>query len=55
MYTVLDGEDIAVGCVCIYPARADPDITEVRSWVTASRTGPDLVLHETIDNWHAVN
>ncbi len=36
-YTVVDDEDGVVGCVYIYPSRADPDITEVRSWVTANR------------------
>jgi hypothetical protein len=50
-YTVLDDEDAVVGCVYIYPSRADPDITEVRSWVTASRADLDSVLHETVDSW----
>lgn len=40
-YTVLDDEDV----VDMYPSRADPDIIEVRSWVTASRTELDSVLH----------
>ena len=50
-YTVLDEEDDVVGCVYIYPSRADPDITEVRSWVTAQRAELDPVLHEAVDNW----
>ena len=50
-YTVLDDEDVVVGCVYIYPSRADPDITEVRSWVTASRAELDSVLHKTVDSW----
>ena len=41
-YTVLDDEDLVLGCVYIYPSRADPDVTEVRSWVTASRAGAGL-------------
>src|SRR5450631_1941032 len=50
-YTVLDDEDVVVGCVYIYPSRADPAITEVRSWVTASRAELDSVLHETVHSW----
>jgi hypothetical protein len=50
-YTVLDDEDVVVGCVYIYPSRADPEITEVRSWVTASRAELDSVLHATVDSW----
>jgi len=52
-YTVLDDEDVVVGCVYIYPSRADPGIPEVRSWVTASRAGLDSVLHETVNSWLA--
>jgi hypothetical protein len=55
-YTVLDEEDRVVGCVYIYPSRQDPDITEVQSWVTASRAELlDLVLHETVKNWLAAD
>jgi hypothetical protein len=55
-YTVLDDdEDVVVGCVYIYPSRADPDITEVRSWVTASRAELDSVLHESVDSWLAAD
>lgn len=54
-YTVLDDVDVIVGCVYIYPSRADPDITEVRSWVTASRAELDSVLHETVDSWLAAD
>jgi hypothetical protein len=54
-YTVLDDEDVVVGCVYIYPSRAEPDITEVRSWVTASRAELDAVLHETVDAWLAAD
>jgi hypothetical protein len=54
-YTVLDDEDVVVGCVYIYPSRADPMVTEVRSWVTAGRAGLDSVLHETVDSWLAAD
>ena len=54
-YTVVDDEDGVVGCVYIYPSRADPDITEVRSWVTANRADLDPVLHETVDSWLAAD
>ncbi|HTU94540.1 MAG TPA: hypothetical protein VMF14_01795 [Solirubrobacteraceae bacterium] len=50
-YTVLDDDDVVVGCLYIYPARADPEITEVRSWVTASRAELDSRLAETVDRW----
>ena len=54
-YTVLDDEDDVVGCVYIYPSRADPGIIEVRSWVTASRAELDAVLHQTVDSWLATD
>ncbi len=54
-YTVLDDDDVVVGCVYIYPSRADPGITEVRSWVTADRADLDPMLHETVDNWLATD
>jgi len=50
-YTVLDDEDVVVGCVYIYPSRADPDLTEVRSWVTAHRADLASALHDTVDSW----
>jgi len=54
-YTVLDDDDVVVGCVYIYPSRAQPRITEVRSWVTASRADLDPVLHEAVDSWLAAD
>jgi hypothetical protein len=54
-YTVLDDDDVVVGCVYIYPSPTDPDITEVRSWVTAGRAELDSVLHETVDGWLAAD
>jgi hypothetical protein len=52
-YTVLDDEDVVVGCIYIYPSRAETDITEVRSWVTANRADLDPVLHATVNGWLA--
>ena len=54
-YTVLDDEDVVIGCVYIYPSPADPDITEVRSWVTARRAELDSVLHQTVASWLAAD
>lgn len=52
-FTVLDDEDVVVGCVYIYPSPAGPEITEVQSWVTASRAELDPLLYETLENWLA--
>jgi RimJ/RimL family protein N-acetyltransferase len=50
-YTVLDNEDRVIGCVYIYPSRPDPEVTNVRSWVTASRAELDTVLAHAVSNW----
>ncbi len=52
-YSVLDDEEQVIGCVYIYPSRADPEVTEVQSWVTANRAELDGLLHETVANWLA--
>lgn len=54
-YSVLDDEEHVIGCVYVYPSRADPEVTEVQSWVTASRAELDSVLHETVSNWLAAD
>src|SRR6202046_1263724 len=36
-YTVLDDEDVVIGCVYIYPSRAAPDTPEGGPWVPARR------------------
>jgi hypothetical protein len=54
-YTVLDDEDVVVGCVYIYPSRQGPNVTEVRSWVTAGRAELDSVVHDTVDSWLAAD
>src|ERR1700761_8947453 len=48
-YTVLDEEDTVIGCLYIYPARDDPAVAEVRSWVTARRAELDAPLYEAVD------
>ena len=52
-YTVLDPEERVIGCVYIYPSRPDPQVTNVRSWVTADRAELDPVLHTTVASWLA--
>jgi RimJ/RimL family protein N-acetyltransferase len=54
-YTVLDNEDRVIGCVYIYPSRPDPEVTNVRSWVTASRAELDTVLHQAVTDWLATD
>jgi hypothetical protein len=54
-YTVLDEQDLVIGCVYIYPLKSNPGITEVRSWVSASRAELDPVLHSTMDAWLATS
>lgn len=52
-YTVLDEEDRVVGCVYIYPSRLEPGVTEVQSWVTASRAELDPKLRGAVASWLA--
>jgi hypothetical protein len=52
---VLDNEDRVIGCVYIYPSRPDPEVTSVRSWVTASRAELDTVLHQAVTDWLATS
>ena len=54
-YTVLDNEDRVIGCVYVYPSRPDPEVTNVRSWVTASRAELDGVLHQAVTDWLAMD
>ncbi|MGC9221847.1 MAG: N-acetyltransferase [Solirubrobacteraceae bacterium] len=54
-YTVLDTEDRVIGCVYIYPSRTDPDVTNVRSWVTAHRAELDTLLHQAVTDWLATD
>lgn len=50
-FTVLDDADVVVGCVYIYPLRAEPHITGVRSWVSAARADLDVPLYEAVSAW----
>jgi RimJ/RimL family protein N-acetyltransferase len=53
-FTVLDpGEGSVIGCVYIYPAKRDPAITSVRSWVRADRAELDAPLHDAVARWLA--
>lgn len=52
-YTVLDEAGEVVGCVYIYPKRADRRIAQVQSWVSANRAELDQVLHDAVANWLA--
>lgn len=51
-YTVLAPEDGAViGCVYIYPAKADEHDASVRSWVRADRAELDVPLRDALRAW----
>lgn len=52
-YTVLDEAGAVIGCLYIYPSRSDPGVTNVQSWVTASRAELDGPLHDAVANWLA--
>jgi RimJ/RimL family protein N-acetyltransferase len=51
-YTVLDPEDAdVIGCVYIYPARAESHDVRVLSWVRASRAELDAALWRAVSDW----
>ncbi|MEV8314601.1 N-acetyltransferase [Streptomyces sp. NPDC059900] len=52
-YTVLDDADAVIGCVYIYPSDSTAHVTEVRSWVRASRADLDGPLREAVGGWLA--
>ena len=52
-YTVLDTEDRVIGCVYIYPSKADNRVAQVQSWVSADRAELDAVLHDLVATWLA--
>ncbi|GAA1009647.1 hypothetical protein Aple_021750 [Acrocarpospora pleiomorpha] len=52
-FTVLD--DTVIGCVYIYPAKDDPQVTRVHSWVTASRAQLDKPLYTAVSAWLAAD
>ena len=43
--------DEVIGCVYIYPAKSDPTIVEVRSWVREDRADVDKPLYEAVSGW----
>jgi hypothetical protein len=53
-YTVLapDADDV-LGCVYIYPSRAEGHDADVRSWVRADVAELDARLHATVSRWLA--
>jgi len=54
-YTVLDDGDRVIGCVYIYPVKAEPEVTQVRSWVSASHAELDLPLRDAVAGWLATD
>lgn len=57
-YSVLEGEGEGeaaevVGCLYIYPAKADPERVHVTSWVRADRAALDKAVYEAVTNWLA--
>lgn len=50
-YTVLDDQGCVIGCLYIYPSRAHPGVTEVRSWMTQNRAELDPVVAEAVGSW----
>ncbi|WNM35351.1 N-acetyltransferase [Streptomyces sp. Li-HN-5-11] len=53
-YTVLSnpGGDV-IGCVYMYGSRHDPDVTDVRSWVSADHAALDADLYRVVSDWVA--
>jgi hypothetical protein len=51
-YSVIEipGDEV-IGCVYIYPAKNDPTIVDVRSWVRADRADVDKPLYEAVSGW----
>lgn len=51
-YTVLSnpGGDV-IGCVYIYGSRHDPNVTDVRSWVSADHATLDAELYRVVSDW----
>ncbi|MGW1771674.1 N-acetyltransferase [Streptomyces sp. NPDC002104] len=56
-YSVLegerDGEGEVIGCLYIYPARAEPGRVRVSSWVRGDRAALDRTVYETVTRWLA--
>ncbi|WP_327253463.1 N-acetyltransferase [Streptomyces sp. NBC_01244] len=56
-YSVLEGEQEGegevIGCLYIYPAKADPGRVHISSWVCADRAALDKTVYETVMRWLA--
>jgi hypothetical protein len=52
-YTVLDADDVVIGCLYIYPARPPATGADVRSWVSAERAELDVPLWQSVSAWLA--
>ena len=53
-YTVLAPDaDEVIGCVYIYPSRAERHDADVRSWVRADVAEMDAQLHAAVSRWLA--
>jgi hypothetical protein len=48
------GDDV-IGCVYMYPARDDPTVVSVRSWVSAEYAHLDEPLHDAVSQWLATD
>ena len=49
-YSVLDGDEV-IGCVYIYPSKAEGHDANVSSWVTKGRAELDAVLWSAVTEW----
>jgi hypothetical protein len=51
-FTVLDpGDDEVIGCVYVYPTKADDWDVTVQSWVRADRAHLDVPLADAVASW----
>lgn len=51
-WTVLDGDEV-IGCVYLYPTKAEGHDAEVSSWVTAGHADLDVVVWREVNTWIA--
>jgi hypothetical protein len=49
-YSVLDGDEV-IGCVYIYPPRAEGHDATVSSWVRESRSDMDVIVWRALSAW----
>jgi hypothetical protein len=50
-YTVLNGDDLVIGCLYIYPDKSGLTNATVRSWLRASESHLDVAMRESITGW----